>query len=199
MWFDEPLTLASGSETRRAILHAAGLNIAVAPPRADIERRAKAEYSGLPEFLPQALAAAKAAAIAVEKTGLVLGADQILLHEGRVFDKPRSRLDAVAALRDLSGSRHQLISGLSLWRDNKEIWSYSERAGLTIRQLTAEDIEAYLDRVGDKAFTSVGAYQVEGPGIQLFDAIDGDHFTILGLPLLPLLAFLRRQAAEAKR
>jgi septum formation protein len=193
MWLDRPLTLASGSATRRSILSAAGLSVVVAVPNPDVEITAKSAFHGPVESLPAALAAAKARSVAPGHPGLVLGADQILLHGGRVFNKPQNRSEAVHTLSTLSGSQHQLISALSLWRDGSEIWGHSSYALLTVRPLTNSDIESYLDHVGNKAFASVGAYQVEGPGIQLFEAIEGDHFTILGLPLLPLLGFLRHE------
>jgi septum formation protein len=109
-----------------------------------------------------------------------------------VYDKPRTRQEAAQALVSLSGNPHTLISSLSLWSGKNEVWQYSDQAILKMRRLTAADVDSYLDRMGEKVFSSVGAYQVEGPGIQLFEAIEGDHFTILGLPLLPLLDFLRR-------
>ena len=195
MWLDEPLVLASGSETRRTLLTSAGLTVIVRPPGPRVEEMAKARFTGHARLLPKTLAEAKAESVAQSSTGLVLGADQVLVLEDRVFDKPRDLHEASRTLAALSGRSHWLISAISLWRRNRPVWSFTGDAVLTMRTLSPADIEAYLNRVGSAALTSVGAYQVEGPGIQLFDAIEGDHSTILGLPLLPLLGVLRQLQA----
>lgn len=195
MWLDEPLVLASGSETRRALLTSAGLTVIVRPPEPDVEEIAKARFTGPVRLLARTLAQAKAESVAESSTGLVLGADQVLLLDDRIFNKPRDLEEASRTLAALSGRSHSLISAISLWRRSCPVWSFTGEAVLTMRKLSAADIETYLNHVGPAVLTSVGAYQVEGPGIQLFDAIQGDHATILGLPLLPLLGVLRQLQA----
>lgn len=140
-----------------------------------------------------ALARAKAAAIAERHPGaMVLGADQLLECDGAWFSKARDRAEARAALIRLRGRAHRLITGAVVVRDGETLWQTADAATLTMWAFDDAFVDAYLDQVGDDALTSVGAYKVEGPGIRLFERIDGDHCTILGLPLLPFLSFLRR-------
>ena len=122
---------------------------------------------------------------------LVIGADQVLECEGRWYDKPCNRAEAAAHLQALSGRTHHLQSAACVARDGQRIWHKLDRADLTMRPLSTAFIDSYLDHVGEDAFLSVGAYQLEGRGAQLFSRVAGDYFTILGLPLLALLDFLR--------
>ena len=122
----------------------------------------------------------------------------MLLLGARVFDKPADRDEAAAQLAALAGRTHRLVSAASIVENGAAVWSASEEARLTMRKLGAGFIGRYLDRVGGDAFGGPGAYRVEGLGIQLFDRIEGAHATILGLPLLPLLAYLRRRGAIAE-
>jgi septum formation protein len=191
MWLETPLTLASGSATRRQLLEQAGLQVSVERPSPVIELGAKAEFRGAPDELAEYLARVKAASVAVKTPGLVLGADQTLLLDQRVFDKPSDLGSAANQLRELGGKTHRLMSSLSLWHRHEEIWTYTEVAQLAVRPLTAHDIDLYVERMGASVQRSVGGYQIEGPGIQLFEKIEGDYFTILGLPLIPLLTVLR--------
>jgi len=192
----EAVVLASGSATRRAMLESAGIRIVADRPDVD-EGRLKQSFkaAGLDAVAAaEALARAKAEDVQPRHPGtIVVGADQMLECEGEWFDKPVDRAGAAAHLRRLSGRPHRLISAVVAVRDAVHVWSAIETATLTMRPLSSAFIDAYLDQVGLKALDSVGGYQVEGPGIQLFSEIRGDHFTILGLPLLPLLAFLRRE------
>lgn len=192
-----PLILASGSQTRATLLRNAGIAFVVRPAAID-ERAVEAPLiarGATPKDVAAALAEAKALAISREHPGLVLGADQVLDLDGRQWSKPRSRAEAADQLAALAGRTHALHSALAVARGGAVAWRHVESARLAMRPLTAAEIAAYLAEVGDAALASVGAYQIEGPGIRLFARIDGDHFTILGLPLLPLLAYLRGEGA----
>ncbi len=188
------LVLASGSTTRRVMLERAGLTVTVDPPTVDeasIKLDCRARGLGAGETAIQ-LAIAKAVEIGPRHPGdIVLGADQMLACGGEWFDKPADRAAAARQIGKLSGRVHTLFSAIAIVRDDAVIWRGLESAELSMRPLSAGFIESYLDRVGDAVLSSVGGYQVEGLGIQLFDAIRGEHSTILGMPLIPLLAFLR--------
>jgi septum formation protein len=139
------------------------------------------------------LAEAKARHVSIRRPGdLVIGADQILECQGDWFDKPADRTEALQTLRKLRNRTHLLVSAVAATRDGLCLWRHVERARLTMRPFTDEFLRHYLDESGDEILASVGAYRIEGMGIHLFSHIEGDHFTILGMPLLPLLDFLRR-------
>ncbi|RJF75868.1 Maf family protein [Rhodopseudomonas palustris] len=189
-----PLVLASQSRARQALLTQAEIPFEAIP--ADIDERGIAKASGLssPGEIAGLLAREKAAFVSNRHPGrLVLGADQTLALGARGFNKPADRAEAAKQLRELAGRRHELHSAIALVRSGITLFSDVVIARMTMRPLTDDEISAYLDQAGDKALSSVGGYQVEGLGVHLFDGIHGDHFTILGLPLLPLLAFLRSQ------
>ncbi|MGL5139318.1 MAG: Maf family protein [Beijerinckiaceae bacterium] len=197
LWLgDTPLVLASGSPTRRALLLSAGMPVDVVRPVVD-ERGIslpleKAGANGA--LVARRLARAKAVAGSRLVEGrLTLGADQTLVCERDLFHKPVDRKSAAAQLASLSDRAHSLHSALALALDGRIVWMSLRSARLTMRPLTPKMIERYLDVVGELAFASVGGYQIEGVGIQLFEQVNGDHSTILGLPLLPLLAELRRR------
>ena len=190
------IILASGSATRQNMLRAAGVPFDVDRPDVDegalkIECRAR----GLTAVeTAEALALAKANQIAQHYPGrVVLGADQMLECGGEWFDKPVDRAAAGRQLMKLSGRPHKLHSATVAVRDSQLIWRNVDTAELEIRPITSDFLESYLDRVGDAVLSSVGCYQIEGLGIQLFSAINGSHFTIQGMALLPLLSFLRAE------
>jgi len=186
------LTLASGSQVRAALMRGAGLEFDIAVSGVD-EDAIKARDGGTPDALALKLAEAKARAIA--RDGLVVGADQILVCDGVLFDKPKDMDEARENLKKFRGRTHALVSGTVLLDDGKPVWSLVEQVTLTMRQFSDEFLEAYLLDVGDDVLKSVGCYQLEGPGVQLFEAVNGDYFAILGLPLVPLLAALRARGA----
>ncbi|WP_315743608.1 MULTISPECIES: Maf family protein [unclassified Bradyrhizobium] len=193
LWRGEvPLVLASQSRARRTLLENAGLACVAEP--ADIDERAMQTESGLvaPYELALHLAKAKALAVSATKPGAhVVGADQTLALGDRLFNKPAGRDEAHRQLLALAGRTHALHSAIAVARDSEVVFSHVAVAWMSMRPLSETDISAYLDEAGVAVTTSVGAYQLEGLGVHLFDRIDGDHFTILGLPLLPLLAFFR--------
>ena len=194
----ERIVLASGSRFRRAMLEAAGVALDVAP--AEIDERAveqTLEGSGAtPEDLAQVLAEAKALEVSERQPGrLVLGCDQTLTLDNELFHKPEDMEDARRHLLKLSGRTHQLSSAAVLARNGTALWRHVGIARLTMRRLEPAFIGRHLARVGPMALNSVGAYQIEGEGVQLFEKIEGDHFTIVGLPLLPLLGELRELGA----
>lgn len=194
----EKLILASGSPFRLAMLKNAGLDVEAVPAKVD-ERALEAplKNSGAsPEDVATILAEAKATEVSERLPGaLVLGCDQTLSLGDEVFHKPADMEGARRHLLALSGKTHQLNSAAMLVRDGKVLWRHVGIANLTMRKLDPAFIGRHLARVGAKALSSVGAYQIEGEGIQLFEKVEGDHFTIVGLPLLPLLAELRSLGA----
>ena len=188
-----PLVLASKSDARGKMLAAAGLRFEIRP--APIDERAFEAKAGNPDAAAAArlLARAKAEAVAATRPGhLVLGADQTLSRGSMRFSKPTDRASATEQLRSLRGQTHELHSALALVRDGTVLFDCVDSARLTMRDFSDRFLDDYLDMAGDAALSSVGGYQLEGIGIQLFERIEGDYFTILGLPLLPLLAFLRQ-------
>jgi septum formation protein len=186
------LILASQSRARQMLLANAGISFEAVP--ADIDERALQKNSGLsvPGEIAGLLAREKACFVSAKNPGrYVVGADQTLALANRLFSKPAGRAQAAEQLRLLAGHTHELHSAVAVARDGKIAFSDVVVARMTMRRLDESEIEAYLDQAGQAVTTSVGAYQLEGLGVHLFERIDGDHFTILGLPLLPLLAFLR--------
>lgn len=188
-----PLVLASQSAVRRNVLTAAGIPLDVSP--ADIDERGITATAGLqdPEDTAALLAREKARAVATTMPGrLVLGADQTLALGRRAFHKPADAAAAREQLKLLRGRTHILCSAIALARGAEIVFEYRGIAKLTMRNFSDEFLESYIAVAGAALTASVGAYQLENNGIHLFEHIDGDHFTILGLPLLGLLDFLRR-------
>ena len=185
--------LASQSKARQALLRGAQIDFEAVP--ADIDERDIQEKSGLraPGAIAEHLAREKALDVAKRHPGrIVIGADQTLALGERLFNKPADRDAAASQLRALGGRTHYLNSAVAVAADNEVIFSHVAVAGMTMRALDDDTILKYLACAGDSVTQSVGGYQLEGLGVHLFEKIEGDYFTILGLPLLPLLAFLRR-------
>lgn len=194
----EPVILASASPFRRKMLEDAGLVFEAVHPQTD-ERAVELALGGTalaPGDLALVLAEAKALDVSSRYPGaLVIGADQTLSLGGKVLHKPRDMEEARRRLLAFSGKTHELNSAVILMRNGETVWRHVEVAYLGVRQLEPAFIGRHLSLVGERALTSVGAYQIEREGIQLFERIEGDHFTIVGLPLLPLLGELRNQGA----
>ncbi|WP_041536421.1 Maf family nucleotide pyrophosphatase [Parvibaculum lavamentivorans] len=193
-----PFILASASAVRAELLSGAGISFEAKDSRVD-EDALKERFAGSnsdddTDALALELASAKALAVAAANgDALVLGADQILSCNGRRYDKPKSMAEARANLSAFRGHPHILHSGLALAAKGEVVWRHNARATLTMRDFSDAFLDAYLAEAGEKVMKSVGCYQLEGPGVQLFEKIDGDYFTILGLPLLPLLDELRKR------
>lgn len=194
LWLaDQPLVLGSRSDVRGKILAAAGLWFEIRP--AEVDERAVEVEAGNPEPIAaaQLLARAKASAVSAQQPGhLVLGADQTLARGADRFSKPADHAAAADQLRRLRGNRHELHSAIALVRDGEVVFEHVDSARLTMRDFDDAFIETYLDAAGSAASASVGGYQLEGIGVHLFERVEGDYFTILGLPLLPLLDYLRQ-------
>jgi len=197
LWLaDRPLVLASKSASRRFLLEGAGIPIEISA--ADIDERGVEAKAGLaePNAVAALLAREKALAVSAQHPGrMVLGADQTLALGQRRFSKPANRAAAREQLKVLRGQSHALHSAVAVVRDGRVIFEHCSVARLAMRAFSDQFLESYLDAAGDAVTASVGAYQVESVGIQLFERIEGDHSTILGLPLLPVLDALRRAGA----
>lgn len=192
--------LASASRTRAELLLRAGVPVRAAPAAIDeteVKRALKAEGADA-AAAAEALAELKARRVSASFPGaLVVGADQMLECDGAWFDKPADLEAARATLRALSGGSHSLVVSVVVLRDGARLWHHTDRAELMMRTLSDSFIESYLAAAGDEILNSVGCYRLEGLGAQLFRSIRGDHFTVMGLPLLPLLDFLRGQGVIA--
>jgi septum formation protein len=192
------LILASQSRARKMLLENAGLAFETAP--ADIDERAIQQGSGLtePGEIAALLAREKALFVSSRKSGhYVIGADQTLALGRELFSKPADKSQAFGQLKALAGHTHQLHSAVAMAHDGKIMFCHVTVAELTMRAMSEAEIAVYVDAAGEAVTSSVGAYQLEGLGVHLFERISGDHFTILGLPLLPLLAFLRSRSLLA--
>lgn len=188
------LILASGSPFRKQLMEAAGLEFGVEPARID-ERQIEAplaDAGAAPEDIAAALAAAKARDVAARNPDcLVIGSDQVMSMEGRLFHKCTSVDMAREQLKSMRGRTHRLSSAVSIVRGEEEVWHHLAVADMTFRDFSDSFLQSYISRAGDKVLLTVGAYSYEGLGQQLFEKVEGDFFTIIGLPMLPLLGALR--------
>ena len=185
------LILASASETRARMLRDVGLDIETVPSgvnEGEIKNRYRRDKQPADEL---ALALAEAKALAIDRSDLILGADQILSFNGDTFDKPEDIDEAMAQLKQLRGMQHELLSAAVIVENGSVIWRHIGRATLTMRNFSDDFLEGYLKEERETVLATVGGYRIEARGAQLFDAISGDYFSILGLPLLDVLEFLR--------
>lgn len=194
------LILASTSSARRAMLDASGLPFDVEASGVDEPevRAAMMSNSDCVEAADIAMTLAQAKAVAVSRRrpgALVIGSDQVLSLGRRMFSKAETPAEARDALDILRGRTHELTSAVALARDGEIVWSFVDSAWLTMRRFSNAFLDRYIGDAGDRILQSVGCYEIEGPGVQLFERVEGDYFTILGMPLLPLLAALREHGA----
>jgi len=191
------IVLASKSAARKALLEGAGVafHSVSAGVDEDVLKVELLERGAGPKEVALALAEAKALAAAAEHDGLVIGADSTLDHDGRLIDKALTPGEARARLIELRGTRHELHSAVAVACGGELLWRTVDTAALVMRPFSDAYLDAYMDRQGVAVLSSVGCYQLESEGVQLFERIEGDYFTVLGLPLLPLLAFLRSRGA----
>jgi septum formation protein len=180
------IILGSSSPSRRKILKKAGINFISKSPSLK-ESLEKKKYKGPREKLPLYLAEKKALSIKASHEDIIIGADQILLFKGRVYDKPKSMREAKTHLANLSGKTHHLISGTTIIKNKKTLWRHTNKAKMKMRPISKKEIEEYLFLSGEIILKSVGAYNIEGHGVRLFSKIEGDFYSIVGLPLIPLL------------
>lgn len=193
------LVLASKSSARVAVLKGAGLafeQITAGVDEESIKASLRAEGAP-PSRQADLLAETKAMRVSISHNGVILGADQMLDLDGEGFDKPANRQEAREQLKRLRGKTHILQTALVACVEGAAVWRHLSQPRLRMRNFSDQFLDDYLDAIGASAFDSVGAYQIEGRGAQLFDRIDGDYFSILGLPLLPLLQWLRDRGTVA--
>ncbi len=184
-----PLILASSSEIRANILRQAGIEFSICPTGIN-ESHLKNALGKQGEKLCISLAIEKAKSL--NKKAFVLGADQVLICDDKLYEKPKNIVEVKENLKALKGKTHHLFSGLALYNSGELLWSFSDIASLTMRDFSDKFLDSYLLQYGHNVLSSVGGYQLESGGVHLFESIKGDYFTILGLPLLPLLSILRK-------
>jgi septum formation protein len=192
------LVLASGSASRRALLTAAGVNFTTDPADLDEAALMAQLHSAGAETMARSLAEQKALTVSHRHPGqIVLGGDSVIAFGGDYLSKCASLDEARNLLQRLSGHTHLLVSAAALARDGALLWAHASPCQMTMRELSPQFLEDYLAREGEAILSSVGCYHFEGRGAQLFDRVDGDYFSVLGLPLLPVLAQLRKEGLLA--
>ncbi len=193
---NKPLVLASRSQARARLLRYAGVDVKISPADIDeaaLKRSMVLQGMALPETAT-ALAEEKARECNRKNPDcLILAADQILVFKGKIFDKPKSVIEAKAQLQALRGHSHSLVSAAVIYENSIRVWSCASQVKLSMRPFTDAFLNSYIETVGDDLFTTVGGYKLESIGSQLFSGIKGDYFSVLGLPLLEVLEFLRGQ------
>lgn len=188
------IILASTSPTRQFMLKSAGLMFSAIAPNVDEWALVTQNPEWIPPDVAVKLAEAKAVDVSVRNPdATVIGADQVLALGSKIYSKPRDTGHCREQLLELRGKTHALISGIVCARHGRVTWRFSDQALLKMRNFSETFLDSYLEAIGSDCTTSVGGYKIEGRGLQLFDAVQGDHFTILGLPLIPLLDYLRRE------
>ena len=189
----QDVILASGSSIRQQLLRNAGLDFKVQPARIDEEaiKQALLAEDGTPRDIADALAEMKARKISDKQPGaLVLGCDQVLSFDGALLSKPASRRDARIQLQKMRGHRHELISAVVIYEDGKPVWRHVGVVRMSMRRFSDDYLDGYIDRNWESIRHAVGTYKLEEEGVRLFTQIDGDYFTVLGIPLLNLLSYL---------
>lgn len=188
-----PITLASGSKIRRQILDGAGLEYDVKTSLVDEAsiKISMIEMSAPPRDIADALAEAKAVKVSRDKEGLVIGADQIMVMDGHIYDKPKTMDEARERLLSMRGKPHFLIGAVVICESGQAVWRHGSKTTLHVRDFSENFLDDYLAAEGEDILSTVGAYKFEGRGAQLFSKVDGDFFSILGLSLLPVLDYLR--------
>lgn len=188
-----PIILASGSQIRREILQSAGLGFSVKTSRVDEAaiKAAMLQENAAPRDIADALAEAKAVKVSRIEQGFVIGADQIMVMDGQIYDKPKTMSEAKDRLLSMRGKPHFLVGAVVVCEDGVPVWRHMSKTTLHVRDFSARFLDDYLAAEGEEVLSSVGAYKFEGRGAQLFSKVEGDFFSILGLSLLPLLDYLR--------
>lgn len=188
------LILASGSDARKNMLQSAGVEFDVIKAELDEERIIAQNKDILPEEISTVLAKEKALGVSKKNTGaIVIGSDQVLLMDNKIYSKAKNKEEAFERLKEFSGQEHVLSSSVAVYKNSEILFSFADTAYLKMKNLEEATIKSYIEQAGDVVTQCVGCYALEGLGSRLFQKVKGDYFTILGMPLLPLLSFLEEK------